>query len=191
MMGFSFVSAAMAAALVLIGPMLLTSCAARDYEVWAADQSNTAPNQGVLGVKGGLLWIWDGKDVGKQVEDDGYKAVPLPCIPGDITGPCDILKIFPPELVTDSTPSTTLAELSGFGRLHGAVIDPQSKYAALSMFVPGGGYIGIVDTVTKEAIALFRATRFGFGVQTSGRSVHMNGWTKVSSRKSSVRWHFR
>jgi hypothetical protein len=185
-MGFSFVSAATAAALVLIGPTLLTSCAARDYEVWAADQSNTAPGQGVLGVKGGLLWIWDGKDVEKQVEDDGYKAVPLPCIPGDTTGPCDILKIFPPELVTDSTPSTALGEMSGFGRLHGALIDPLSKYAALSMFVPGGGYIGIVDTVTKEAIALFRTTRFGFtvnGLQMSGRSVHMNEWSKVSRWK--------
>jgi hypothetical protein len=91
--------------------------------------------------------------------------------------------MFPANLVTDYTPSKTLAKLPGYGRLHRVLIYPQSKYAALSMFIPGGGHIGIVDTATKEAIALFRATQFGFsfnGVRPSGRSVHMNAWSEVS-----------
>jgi len=37
------------------------------------------------------------------------------------------------------------------------------------MFAPGGGYVGVVDVASKEAIALFRVTAFG-----TGRSVHMS-----------------
>jgi hypothetical protein len=165
--------------LALMSLATLTSCSAQDFEVWATDQSNTAPGQSALGVKGSFLWIWDGQDVITQVEDSEYTAVPLPCTPSALVGPCDILEIFPQDLVTDST-SQKLADLPSFGRLHGALIDPQSKYSALSMFTPGGGggggYIGIVDTTTKEAIGLFRVTRFG-----TGRSVHMPVW-------SAVRW---
>jgi hypothetical protein len=152
-----------------------------DYEVWAADQSNTAPGQTGLGVKGGLLWIWNGKAIERLVTFGGKPPKPLPCTPDVEQGPCDILEMFPSDLRADST-ATRLGDLPGFGRLHGALIDPYNKYAALSMFVPGGGYIGIVDTRTKEAIALFRATRFRLkvaGVDTFGRSVHMNYWTEV------------
>jgi hypothetical protein len=54
-MGFCFANAVMHAVLVMMTLTILTSCVAQDYEVWAADQSNTAPGQGTLGVKGGLL----------------------------------------------------------------------------------------------------------------------------------------
>lgn len=169
---------------LLIGHIFLScECTATNvhYEVWAADQSNTAPGQTGLGVKGGLLWIWDGKDIERLVANGGRRADPMPCTPNAQQGPCDILQMFPPDLLSDST-ATRLGDLPGFGRLHGALIDPYNKYAALSMFVPGGGYVGIVDTTTKEAIALFRATRFRLkvaGVDTFGRSVHMNFWTQV------------
>jgi hypothetical protein len=170
--------------LLLIGQLFLAcACSATttNYDVWAADQSNTAPGQTGLGVKGGLLWIWNGKAIERLVTFGGKPPKPLPCTPDAEQGPCDILEMFPPDLLSDST-AIRLGDLPGFGRLHGALIDPYNKYAALSMFVPGGGYIGIVDTRTKEAIALFRATRFRLkvaGVDTFGRSVHMNYWTEV------------
>jgi hypothetical protein len=158
------------------------SSAVVKYDIWAVDQSNTAPGQTSLGVKGSYLWIWDGNEVERVVENQKLRAIPLPCTPNARRGPCDILTMFPPDLVASDANSTRLADLPGFGRLHVAMIDPYNRYAALSMFVPGGGYIGIVDTKTKEAVALFRATRFQFkvaGVDTYGRSTHMNFWTKV------------
>lgn len=78
-------------------------------------------------------------------------------------------------MVTDSN-GAQLSDLPGFGRFHGILIDPQQKYAALSMFAPNGGYVGIMDTSTKEAVALFRAT--GFNV---GRSAHMSFWSQDGS----------
>ena len=171
--------------LLLLGQIFFSrvfTAAHENYEVWATDQSNTAQNQALLGVKGGLLWIWDGKAIEKLVSNGGRRVDPLPCTPNAQQGPCDILEMFPPDLLSDST-GLRLGDLPGFGRLHGALIDPYNKYAALSMFVPGGGYIGIVDTTTKEAIALFQATRFRLkvppGVDGFGRSVHMNYWTEV------------
>lgn len=41
-------------------------------------------------------------------------------------------------------------------------------------------YVGIIDTETKEAIALFRATAFNFD-DTSDRSIHMSFWTNDGS----------
>jgi hypothetical protein len=145
-----------------------------EYEVWAADQSNTAPNQSSLGVKGGYLWIWKGEDIETQVNDGSKIAVPLSCTLTATTGPCDLLEVFPPTLVADST-NAPLSSFPGFGRFHGVLIDPQQRYATVSMFTGGGGYIGIMDTTTREAIALFRATAFN-----TARSVHMNFWSAVS-----------
>lgn len=58
------------------------------------------------------------------------------------------------------------------------VQDPLNKYVNANFFVPGGGYVGVIDTETKEAIALFRVTKFN---TSAGRSVHMSFWTKDGS----------
>lgn len=57
-----------------------------------------------------------------------------------------------------------------------------SKHFCLLFSLPflGGGYIGIIDVQTKEAVALFRVTEFEFGPDNSratSRSVHMSFWT--------------
>lgn len=70
------------------------AAATADYEVWGADQSNTAVNQVGLGLKGSYLWIWTKQDIETQVQG-GADAVPLPCLHDETTGPCDILSVFP------------------------------------------------------------------------------------------------
>ncbi len=150
-----------------------------EYEVWAADQSNTAAGQPSLAVKGGYLWIWNGKDVERQEKDPKFVAKPLPCTPTKTAGPCDMLEMFPGDLKS-SLNMAELDTLTGFGRFHGVQIDPQNKYVAISMFASNGGYIGVVDTKTREAIALFRATMFDIGPNPNRRSVHMNFWSAVS-----------
>lgn len=47
-----------------------------DFEVWGADQSNSAPDLDSLGVKGGFLWIWDSNDIIAQLAGDN-DAKPL------------------------------------------------------------------------------------------------------------------
>ena len=54
--------------------------------------------------------------------------------------------------------------------------DPQSRYMNLNIFAPKGGYVGIMDGETKEAIALFRVSG-----TSSGRSVHMSFWNSDGS----------
>lgn len=84
--------------------------------------------------------------------------------------------VFPQGLV-DSFSGSTLSALDGFGRIHGVIQDPFGKYVTANLFAPGGGYVGVIDTETKQAIALFRVTGFSFTGQTSAqRSVHMSFW---------------
>jgi hypothetical protein len=96
------------------------------YHLWAVDQSNTAPNQTALGVKGGFLWVYDSVDISEQILNR-VDAKPLPCSPSATVGPCNVLDMFPSKLV-DSQEGLTLDQLSGFGRLHGALPSHDGQY---------------------------------------------------------------
>ncbi|WP_217899861.1 hypothetical protein [Nodularia sp. NIES-3585] len=151
------------------------------YEIWGADQSNSVSGVESRGVNGSWIWVWDSKDVEKQLKS-GKEAKPLGCDgknrPGD--GPCDIRDVFPASLAEyDSSgkpTGKTLGDLPAFGRLHGMRPDPQNKYMNANIFAPNGGYVGIIDGETKEAVALFRVA--GTNV---GRSVHMSFWNSDGS----------
>ena len=155
------------------------------YEVWASDQSNSVPGQAGVGTKGSFLWIWDSADIEAQLAG-GPDAVPLACDRSDggnaptNAGPCDLLEVFPQDLAelnADGTPTgNTLADLAGFGRLHGMIADPQGRYVNANIFAPTGGYIGVIDTRTKAAVALFRVPQ-----SNAGRSVHMSFWSSDGS----------
>ena len=116
--------------------------AASSYEVWACDQSNTVAGQTSLGVKGSYLWIWDSDDIENQV-NGGDDATPLSCSPNEATGPCDVFTIFPPSLEEyDASGNPTgeiLDTLPRFGRLHGALHDPQNRYVNFNLFARSGG----------------------------------------------------
>ena len=45
----------------------------------------------------------------------------------------------------------------------------------------GGGYVGVINTITKEAIGLFRVTSFIEGTAPPARSVHMSTWNEDGS----------
>jgi hypothetical protein len=60
-----------------------------------------------------------------------------------------------------------------FGKLHGALPDPQNQYVNVNMFAPNGGYVGIMDGETKEAVALFRVTS-----TNTGNTMHMTFWSR-------------
>lgn len=152
----------------------------RGYEIWGADQSNSVAGIAAPGTKGSWLWIWDSQDMEKQLRT-GKPAQPIGCDgknqPG--TGPCNLLDVFPVDLVEyDATGATgqTLMQLPGFGRLHGMLTDPQNRYMNVNIFAPNGGYVGIIDGETKAAVALFRVS--GTSV---GRSVHMSFWNADGS----------
>ncbi len=155
----------------------------KGYEIWGSDQSNSAPNIQSVGVEGGWIWVWDSQDLETQIKT-GTPAQPLGCDGNNIAGqgPCDVKVVFPPTLVEhdeNGVTGQTLADLPGFGRLHGMITDPQNKYLNVNLFTPGGGFVGIIDGETKEAIALFRVTA------TTGseaeRSVHMSFWNSDGS----------
>lgn len=147
------------------------------YEVWGCDQSNSVADATAPGQKGSLIWIWDSESIQDQL-DGGADATPLSCSPSKAAGPCDLLDIFPQSLV-EAGSGVLLENLSNFGRLHGLVKDPSNQYVTASIFAPGGGYVGVIDTAAKKAIALFRVTQTkGTG---SGRSVHMNTWSADGS----------
>ncbi|BAQ66758.1 hypothetical protein [Geminocystis sp. NIES-3709] len=153
------------------------------YEIWGSDQSNSVAGMEKAGVKGGWIWVWDSKDVENQIKT-GTPAKPLGCDGTNKTGdgPCDINVIFPKNLAEyDENGATgkTIADLEGFGRLHGMLTDPQNKYLNVNLFTPGGGYAGIIDGETKEAIALFRVT--GTNGSDPKRSVHMSFWNSDGS----------
>jgi len=138
------------------------------YEVWAPDQSNSVVDAGAPGVNGSFIWIWDSTDIEAQLAGMG-DAQPLGC--GNNNGG---------NAPNGTSTGNLLSDLNGFGRLHGILPDPQSRYVAASIFAPRGGYIGIIDTETKGAIALFRVT----GTNVAGpdtRSVHMSFWDATGS----------
>lgn len=71
----------------------------------------------------------------------------------------------------------TLGDLSGFDQFHGALKDPHALYVNINLFTKGGGFVGVMDAVTKECVALFRVTRLNYGSTSSDRSVHMSYWS--------------
>lgn len=151
------------------------------YEVWGSDQSNSVPGKDV-GTDGSFIWIWSSEDVEKQIHN-GPPALPIGCDPANTpgAGPCDLKDVFPADLIQndgDAPTGQTLGELPKFGKLHGMLPDPQNLYMNVNSFVTGGGYVGIMDGRTKEAIALFRVTQVEAGSQ---RSVHMSFWNADGS----------
>jgi hypothetical protein len=154
------------------------------YEIWGSDQSNSVAGEAFRGVNGSYMWIWDSADVEAQLAG-GPAAMPMGC-DGKNTkeaGPCDVNEVFPGKLkeydASGKFTGNMLKNLPAFGRLHGMLPDPQNEYMNVNMFAPGGGYVGIVDGETKEAVALFRVTSTnGTGVQ---RSLHMSFWNSDGS----------
>lgn len=168
---------AMVASVASAGPVLANS---GGYEIWGSDQSNSVSDVTSRGVNGSFMWIWDNKDMEKQLSG-GKAAKPLGCDgknrAGD--GPCDVHEVFPSSLAEHDGNGLTgnmLGDLPAFGRLHGMLPDPQNRYMNINMFAPGGGYVGIVDGETKEAVALFRVTG-----TNAGRSLHMSFWNSDGS----------
>ena len=155
------------------------------YEVWGSDQSNSIAAVQSAGVHGSFLWIWNSTEVNKQLRDFDNQAVPMTCVPWQANGPCNVLDMFPANLEqydgNDSPTEETLGSLGLFGRLHGVIKDPMNMYVSANFFVLGGAYVGIIDTETKEAIALFRATKFNYGAGSSQRSIHMSYWAEDGS----------
>ncbi|WP_454060874.1 hypothetical protein [Candidatus Nitrospira salsa] len=149
------------------------------YEVWGADQSNSVSSAPARGTIGSLIWVWNSEDIHSQLTN-GTTAQPLGCdgnnTPGD--GPCDLLNVFPGTLVEHDSNGVTGASLHDYdyGRLHGALPDPQNRYMNINLFGPGNGFIGIMDGATKEAVALFRVTG-----TSSGQRVHMSFWNSDGS----------
>jgi hypothetical protein len=120
------------------------------------------------------MWTWKGEDVEKQIASKGSYTAPATRY--------DMHDIFPGTIVESGT-GTTLGALhaagQNFGRLHGMLSDPQGMYMNVNMFVTGGlagGYVGIIDGATKEAVALFQVTKTGHG-----RSLHMSFWNSDGS----------
>lgn len=150
------------------------------YEVWGADQSNSVAGETSRGVNGSYMWIWRSEDMKRQLAG-GPAARPMGCGPGRQRGrgPCDVHDVFPGrlrEMDANGATGARLADLPAFGRLHGMIPDPQELYVNVNMFAPGGGFVGIVDGRTKEAVALFRVTG-----TSSGRSLHMSFWNSDGS----------
>ncbi len=149
------------------------------YEVWGADQSNSVSSAPSRGTIGSWIWVWNSEDVHSQITN-GTTAQPLGCDgnnnPGD--GPCDLLDVFPSTLVEHDSNGVTGASLGDYdyGRLHGALPDPQNRYMNINLFGPGNGFIGIMDGMTKEAVALFRVTG-----TSAGQRVHMSFWNSDGS----------
>jgi len=157
---------------------------ASSYEIWGADQSNSVAGDSSRGVDGSYIWIWDSADMEAQLAS-GSNATPIGCDGKNskTAGPCDVHDVFPGKLKeydgNNKYTKNRLSDLPAFGRLHGMLPDPQHKYMNINMFAPGGGYVGIVDGETKEAVALFRVTATN-GTGTS-RSLHMSFWNSDGS----------
>lgn len=181
MQNFPFmIKASLAASVLLAGTLTVKMAAAErhGYEIWGSDQSNSIANVESRGVKGSWIWVWDSQDVEQQLAT-GEAAEPLGCDgqnrPGD--GPCNIYDVFPANLIEYGAEGATGNQLgTDFGRLHGMLPDPQNRYMNVNLFSPGGGYVGIIDGETKEAVALFRVTG-----TSAGRSVHMSFWNSDGS----------
>ena len=157
------------------------------YEIWAADQSSTVRDQTALGLRGGFLWIWTDDAIQKTISNK--KVLPLSCKPkpesGPWVGPCDWFDIFPGALAQQQGPTSptgkTLNDLDNVGVWHGIVKDPSNKYVLFILFAKGGGYVGIIYTRTRGAVALFRVTKYQYTDpdlgSISNRSVHMTFWS--------------
>jgi hypothetical protein len=149
------------------------------YEIWASDQSNSVAGQTSRGVAGSYIWIWNSWDMEIQLLG-GPAAQPVGCDGFWSPGPCDVNELFPANLAErDASGSTgnTLGTSGGtFGRLHGMLPDPQNRYMNVNLFAPGAGFVGIINGITKEAVALFRVTG-----TNAGRSVHMSFWNADGS----------
>lgn len=149
------------------------------YEVWGSDQSNSVAGAPGRGTRGSLIWVWNSEDVDRQI-NAGIPARPLGCDGNNVAGegPCDLLDIFPASLAEHDVNGTTGSSLGDYdyGRLHGALSDPQNRYMNVNLFGPGNGFVGIMDGITKEAVALFRVTG-----TSSGQRVHMSFWNSDGS----------
>ncbi|KNC76682.1 hypothetical protein SARC_10828 [Sphaeroforma arctica JP610] len=174
---------------IAVAALALLQQVSADYEVWAVDQSNSVAGESALGVKGSFLWVFSSDEIEKQVEGLTEQAKSEPCTPDATEGPCDLLEIFPQDLTASFANGTTageLRDLDSFARFHYARPDASNNYVLINMFMPGGGYIGVVDSRTKEAVALFRVTKFQYATDGAGstaetRSVHMSDWGGVDS----------
>ncbi|MBV6628138.1 MAG: hypothetical protein KI793_35335 [Rivularia sp. (in: Bacteria)] len=172
---------AIVAIALTISPALGRNNYHRGYEIWGSDQSNSVAGVSSRGVNGSLIWVWDSKDVKKQLRY-GREAKPLGCDGRNRAGegPCDIRDVFPASLKEYNSSrqptGNTLGNLPAFGRLHSMLPDPQNKYMNANIFAPNGGYVGIIDGRTKGAVALFRVTGTNIG-----RSVHMSFWNSDGS----------
>jgi len=157
-----------------------------DYEVWAADQSNSVAGESGIAQSGGFLQIFDGDAIesyAAAIAANAGSAIGVPS-PAPIAcpgagAPCDAHGIFPGTLVeSDAAGLTgeTLASSNGGGntlaRLHGALPDPQHMYVNVNLFGGGRGYVGIMTADTKEAVALWRVT-----ATNTGESLHMSFWS--------------
>lgn len=92
--------------------LLISGCASDDddssgsldstgnYQIWASDQSNSVAGIEGAGTRGNFLWVWDASDIETQI-GGGSDASPPSCLPddGSATGPCDVLDVFPQDLV--------------------------------------------------------------------------------------------
>ena len=148
------------------------------YEIWGSDQSNSIADAESRGVSGSWIWVWDSEDVEKQIAT-GEVAQPLGCDGNNQAGegPCNVYDVFPSSLIEHDVDGETQNTLgTSFGRLHGMIPDPQNLYMNANLFSPDGGYVGIIDGETKEAIALFRVS-----ATSAGRSVHMSFWNSDGS----------
>ena len=176
----SIVSVFITLATVIAGSSKSSIAQAKEYEIWGSDQSNSVEGVAQPGVKGSWLWIWNSKDVEKQIKS-GEIAKPLGCDGQNLAGkgPCNLNEIFLATLIEhdhNGKTTKTLADAESFGRLHGMLPDPQNLYMNANIFSPQGGYVGIIDGETKEAIALFRVS-----ASSVGRSVHMSFWNSDGS----------
>ena len=182
---FPFIlKASLTASTLLVGVLtlnILSNIASADdhgYEIWGSDQSNSVADAEASGVNGSWIWVWDSQDVENQLATD-EPAQPLGCdgenLPGD--GPCNVYDVFPDTLAEHDANGETGNQLgTDFGRLHGMLPDPQNRYMNVNLFSPNGGYVGIIDGETKEAVALFRVSG-----TSAGRSVHMSFWNSDGS----------
>jgi len=172
---------AMAVSMLITAPGAVTAKNGTNtpYEVWGSDQSNSVAGAPGRGTQGSLIWVWNSEDVDRQI-DDGVPAQPLGCdgnnVPGE--GPCNLLDVFPGTLTENDVNGATGSTLGdyNYGRLHGALSDPQNRYMNINLFGPGNGFVGIMDGATKEAVALFRVTG-----TTAGQRVHMSFWNSDGS----------
>jgi hypothetical protein len=168
---------AVAAGLALASASALAAgpgAGSQPYEIYASDQSNSVAGIASRGIDGSFMHVWKGEDVEKQISSKGSFTAPVTTY--------DMHDIFPGTIVESGT-GTTLGALhasgENFGRLHGMLSDPQGMYMNVNMFVTGGsagGYVGIIDGATKEAVALFQVTKTGHG-----RSLHMSFWNADGS----------